>query len=130
MVEHRLFSRCQILASRCTSSCSIYRNPSHRRMDWLDNGNNTPAETNRRNNNGNGREERRTKDGRAKTRGTSSRNDGRRKENGKEKKKLKSYQKQLLILPQAAAPSSLFFQLYNFVLLETKIVEIIRIYLY
>src|SRR3989337_2252975 len=98
---------------------SVRRNPSNRRMDRLDNGNNTPAQTNRRNNKRNGREERRTKDGRAKTRGASSRNDGRRKENGKEKKKLKSYQKQLLILPQAAAPSSLFFQLYNFIPLET-----------
>src|SRR3990170_286550 len=93
---------------------SVRRNPSNRRMDRLDNGNNTPAKTNRRNNNRNGREERRTKDGRAKSRGTSSRNECKRKE------KAKKPSKQLLSLPQAAAPSSLFFQLYNCVLLDCQ----------
>ena len=85
--------RRSILADSYSSAYCFRGNLGHRCMDWLDNGDNTPAETNRRNNNGNGREERRTKDGRAKTRGTSSRNDGRRKENGKEKKKLKKLSK-------------------------------------
>jgi hypothetical protein len=105
------FRRCKersILANRNTRTRRLRRYLGNRRMDWLDNGNNPPAETNRRNNKRNGRKERR-----AKTRGASSREHSRRKEN--EKEKLKQPKAVLLIMPQAAAPSSLFFNLYNIV---------------